>query len=94
MFFLLLNQRNKRLTLICSQVIDYLFCFRLASMKNQLLKDKSFTEKKISSQTEILLSLKPSLAGILNATMPLQEQLHLKIDENKVQFEIAAFLPK
>lgn len=51
-------------------------------------------EKDISNQTEILMSLQPSLAGILKATMPLQEKLGLRIDEKKIQYETAAFLPK
>ena len=51
-------------------------------------------EKEIAKQTEALTSLHPSLAGILKATVPLQEQLGLNINERKAQHETAAFLPK
>ena len=63
-------------------------------MKNQLLRDKLVMEKEISKRTEILTSLQPSIAGILKATIPLQEQLGLKIDERKAQYEVAPLLPK
>ncbi|XP_065054549.1 THO complex subunit 5 homolog isoform X2 [Rhopilema esculentum] len=67
---------------------------KLASMKDQLLKEKADIEKDISNQVDMLTSLKPSLNGILKSTLPLQEKLNLNIDSRRVQYEIASYLPK
>lgn len=67
---------------------------KLATLKSKLLRDKLLIDKELSKQNETLSSLQPSIAEILKATLPLQNQLCLKIDEKKIQYETALYLPR